>query len=88
MKTVTVRRVTSSPLYKAWIDGEELAFANDAASTTVDRGQHALTWVVFGPAGQKYGITIAAPREAHFDYSAAFDGSGKDAGLQWFEVGS
>ena len=88
MKTITVRRVTSEFLYKAWIDGEELAFSNDAASMTVERGQHALTWVVLGPVGQKYGITIAAPREAHFDYSAAFDGSGKDAGVHWFEVGS
>jgi hypothetical protein len=86
VKTVTVKRVTASPLYKAWIDGEDLSFSNDATSAAVEAGRHALTWVVHGPAGQKYGITIVAPKEAHFDYTATFDGSEKDAGLHWFEV--
>jgi hypothetical protein len=86
MKIVSVKRVTASPFYKAWIDGDELAFTSDTASADVDVGQHALTWVAFGPAGQKYGITIVAPKEAHFDYTATFDGSEKDAGLHWFEV--
>ena len=86
MKTVTVKRVTASPLYKAWIDGEELAFTSDASSRVVDTGKHALTWVVYGTAGQKYSISIAAPKEARFDYSAPLDQKEKDAGLHWFEV--
>jgi len=78
--TVT-RTVAGGAQLGAKLKGKELVFANGTAHAVVGTGQtNRLEWVVVGPAGATYTITVTEPIGTGCDDGATLDESGRDAG--------
>jgi hypothetical protein len=87
MKTVKVKLDGDLHDAQVFIDDIRLNFHNGKAEMDRPAGEHALTWFVRATPGTAYTVEITAPDESKFKHEGTVGSIGKDAGVQWFEVG-
>lgn len=88
MKTVKVELDGNLDDAQVFIDDSRLKFKNGKAQEDLPTGEYPLTWFVRATPGTEYTIEITAPDEAKFKHEGNVGSIGKDAGVQWFEVGA
>jgi len=82
MTTVVVTcTAPAGGLIQAQIDGKPVS-----GEVKLDKGNHPLTWHVFGAPGTRYSIEISEPENLKFKHEATLDNEQKDAGLHWIVI--